>query len=153
MNMLKCQERKNMQLKEKALNIAQTYDITTLESKLVLFSISFQNSDTNKKLAIEYTHKHHGFMTIADTPCGKALEELNLFDNADKISKQEAYEIWGIASTRMVLHAKGNITAFVHGAHPLSTFCQYELPTILLNPDIKTINGKDKFCLFAEPWF
>lgn len=141
-----------MNLKDQALKIAQNYDVTTPKDKLVLFSVSFQNNDTNKKLAEEYVKNNSGFVTIADTPCGKALDKLPLFDPQSGISQNEAYQIWGIASTRMVLHAKGNITAFVSRAHPLSTFCQYELPTILLNPDITTINGKNKFCLFAEPW-
>ena len=141
-----------MNIKDEALRIAQTYDVTTPKDKLVLFSISFQNNDTNKKLAEEYVKKNSGFVTIADTPCGKALEKLQLFASHSGISQNEAYRIWGIASTRMILHAKGNITAFVNGAHPLSTYCQYEMPTILLNPNITPLNGKSKFCLFAEPW-
>mgnify|MGYP006916034455 CR=1 FL=1 len=142
-----------MHLQQQALHIAQTFDVTTPKDKLVLFSISFQNNDTNKQLADNYISSHQGFVTIASTPCGKALEELQLFDKKNELTQDEAYQIWGIASTRMVLYAKGNITAFIKGAHPLSTFCQYELPTILLNQNITTVNGKDKFSLFAEPWF
>lgn len=138
---------------EQALIIAKTYDVTTAPDTLVLFSTSFQDDETNKQLAFDYIKKHPSSVTIADTPCGKALEQLDLFAPDSGISQEEAYMIWGIASTRMVLRAKGNITAFVKNAHPLSTFCQYELPTILLNPDIKTINGKDKYLLFAEPWW
>lgn len=139
-------------VKQKALTIAQTYDVSTKPDTLVLFSTSFQNNETNKIMAFDYVKNHASAMTIEDTACGRALKELNLFSADSGISQDEAYQIWGIASTRMVLHAKGNITAFIKNAHPLSTFCQYELPTILLNPNIKTINGKDKFQLFAEPW-
>lgn len=139
-------------VKQQAVFIARTYDIITQPDTLVLFSTSFQNDETNKQLAFDYVKNHASSVTIEDTPCGKALKELNLFSPSSGLSKEEAYQIWGIASVRMVLKAKGNITAFIKNAHPLSTFCQYELPTILLNGDITTINGKDKFSLFAEPW-
>ena len=140
-----------MVVKQQALTIAETYDVTTAPDTLVLFSISFQNDDTNKQKALEYVKNNPTAVTIEDTPCGKALKELNLFAPDSGLSQEEAYRIWGIASTRTVLKAKGNITAFIKNAHPLSTFSQYELPTILLNSDIKTINGKDKFSIFAKP--
>ncbi len=137
---------------QKILEIARTYDVTTKPDSLVLFSVSFQNDDTNKHLALDYVKNHKNAMTIEDTPCGKALLKLDLFSPNSGLSRDEAYQVWGIASTRMVLGASGNITAFIKNAHPLSTFCQYELPTILLNHEIKTINGRDKFLLYAEPW-
>lgn len=139
-------------VKQQALEIARNYDVTTEPDSLVLFSISFQDNDNNKRLAFEYVRSHASAVTIENTPCGKALLALDLFSPQSGLSQEEAYQIWGIASTRMVLRASGNITAFIKNAHPLSTFCQYELPTILLNPHIKTINGQDKFLLFAEPW-
>lgn len=139
-------------VKQQALDIARNYDVSTPPDSLVLFSVSFQNNDNNKKLALDYVKQHPLTVTIEDTPCGKALEELDLFSPQSGLSKEEAYQIWGIASTRMVIKASGNVTAFIRNAHPLSTFCQYELPTILLNSKIKTVNGKDKFLLFAEPW-
>lgn len=140
-------------VKQQALTIAETYDVTTAPDTLVLFSTSFQNDETNRQKVLEYVKSHYPAVTIEDTPCGNALKELDLFAPNSGLTQEEAYQIWGIASTRAVLKAKGNITAFIKNAHPLSTFCQYELPTILLNNDIKTINGKDKFLLFAEPWF
>ena len=133
-----------------AYEIARNFDVTTKPDTLVLYSISFQNNDENKQQALVFIKNNPSYVTISDTPCGKALEELDLFSPQSPVSQEEAYKIWGIASRRMILQASGNITAFVKGAHPLSTFRQYELPTIMSNEKIKTINKQDKTSFFAE---
>ena len=44
----------------------------------------------------------------------------------------------------MIAKASGNITVFVDGADARSVFRSVELPAILQNPNIDSINGKDK---------
>ena len=46
--------------------------------------------------------------------------------------------------------ASGNVTAFVDNADPRSVFRSEELPAILRNPKILTINGVDKFAFASR---
>ena len=59
--------------------------------------------------------------------------------------RQKIAEVWRLASHRFIEAASGNVTAFVDNADPRSVFLSEELPTILQNSKILTINGIDKF--------
>ena len=59
-------------------------------------------------------------------------------------------EIWRLASRRFIDCASGNVTAFVDNADPRSVFRSEELPAILRNPKILTINGVDKFAFASR---
>lgn len=132
-------------LYKKALFIAQTADVTTPRDSVVLYSVSFLPTKENKDRAFAYVCKTPEARMIDQTPCGKQLVELG-FDAGDltEEDKLKAAEIWKVASQRFIEAASGNVTAFVKGADPRSVFLSIELPEILKNPNISSINGMPK---------
>ncbi len=130
-------------LKE-AYEIALTADVSTPENSIVLYSISYQPTDKNKKQAHQYMLEHPECMMLDDTECGKKLIALGLETGPDN-PPEELMKIWRIASERFISAASGNVTAFVENADKRSTFVSVELPLILQNDNIKLINGRDKF--------
>ncbi|MBR1600372.1 MAG: hypothetical protein IJ677_02210 [Alphaproteobacteria bacterium] len=132
----------NEQLQQ-ALLIAKTADVYTPESSVVLYSISYQSSDINKRKAMEFLQKNSDKMTLDDTECGKKLMALGL-ETGNENPDAELLKIWAIASERFIKAAKGNVVAFVDNADKRSTFVTVELPLILQNKNIITINGKNK---------
>ncbi len=132
------------------LKIAQTWDVSSKENSIVVYSISFQPTSINREKAFAYVQSHPGNMLIEHTECGAKLVEMG-FESSKTLSKDEIMMIWSEASRRFIAAASGNVTAFVDGADPRSVFRTVELPNILQNQKIKTINGIDKF-LFAKQW-
>ena len=129
---------------EQARQIALTEDVSTPPNSVVLYSISYQPTDENKKSALQYMQQHSETYMIDHTPCGKKLLALGL-ETGNNHPPAELMEIWAIASKRFILAASGNMTAFVDNADPRSTFVSVELPLILQNERIQTINHMDKF--------
>jgi len=137
----------NLDYKE-GLKIAQDFDVSTKEDCAVVYSVSYLASIENKHKAYAYVKSHKICKTIDDTPCGKSLCEKG-FQCTNDEATSDVKEIWQIASRRFVLSASGNLTAFVDGADMRSTFCSVEIPEILKNEKITTINGIDK-CVFLR---
>lgn len=133
---------------EEALKIAQTADVSTPADSVVLYSISYQPTDENKRSALEYMQNHPKCYMLDNTLCGQKLMAMGL-ETDNHNPPQELMKIWAVASKRFIEAASGNITAFVNHADPRSTFVSVELPLILQNSKIKHINNVDKF-LFAE---
>lgn len=130
---------------KKAMYIANNYDVSTEPNSLVLFSISKLTTKENKNNAFKCVENNPEKQMMDHTPCGKALENLNLFSEDNGVSYDDAYKVWFIASKRLIDNASGNITAFVANAHPDSTYRKIELPAILQNDKITTINNQDKW--------
>ena len=132
-------------LYDKAMNIAKTFDVSSGSDCVVLYSISFLPTKENKDEAFAYIKGNPSSVMIDQTSCGKALNDLfgdgADFDEQDKI---KIAEVWAVASKRFIAQASGNITAFVKNADPRSVFRRIELPAIIKNAEIKTINGVDK---------
>ena len=133
---------------KKGMYIASHFDVSTPKDCAVLYSISYQKTTKNRDDAYNYVKTHQGFKTLDDTPCGKTLCDLG-YQSTNDIASEDLKEIWKIASERFIAGACGNLTAFVENADKRSTFCKVEMPAVLKNKNIKTINGIDKF-LFAE---
>jgi hypothetical protein len=125
-------------------DIAENFDVSTLKDCAVFYSISFLQTAKNRDLAYEYVKQHPNCKTLDHTPCGKTLCEKG-YQSTDKETFEKYKLIWKTASERFVSAASGNITAFIEGADMRSTFCTVEIPNILANSKIKTINGVDKF--------
>jgi hypothetical protein len=125
------------------MNIAQNYDVSSPENSVVLFSISYQPTTENRDKAIDFVKNHPQKMLIEHTECGAKLVELG-FEGTNTLNCEDIKTIWAIASRRFINAAKGDITAFVDNAHPQSIFMSIELPNILNNDNIITINGIDK---------
>lgn len=134
---------------QKAFDIALTADVSSPRDCVVLYSISYQPTDINKKRAFEYINSHPEALMIDHTPCGKQLIALGLETGAEN-PPEELTKIWHIASERFIQNASGNITAFVENADKRSTFVTVELPLILQNDKINRINGEDKFVFAAR---
>ncbi|MFV0626525.1 MAG: hypothetical protein ACK5N8_04165 [Alphaproteobacteria bacterium] len=125
-----------------AMKISSSLSVTTKENSIVLFSVSYLPTKENKEQAHAFLKKNPDKIIIDNTPCGKALMAMNL----DKfLSLEEVCEIWKVSSKRLIEQAKGGVVAFVKGADPRSVFYSMELPELLKNENITTINGIDKF--------
>jgi len=133
---------------EQAWQIAANEDVSTPENSVVLYSISYQPTDKNKRDALRFLAENKGHYTLDDTVCGKKLINLGLETGNDN-PDPELLKIWALASRRFIAAASGNITAFVENADKRSTFVAVELPLILQNNKITLINGIDKH-IFAE---
>lgn len=134
---------------ELAMAVASREDVSTPPDKLVLYSVSFLPSKENKERAFSFLETHPGSLMIDQTVAGRKLIELGLEGNESGLSDQQIAAVWSVASKRLIEQAAGNITAFVEKADPRSVFRSRELPEILNNSRIKTINGEDKFA-FAK---
>jgi hypothetical protein len=136
----------NENLYNQAVNVARTDNVDSLPDTVVLYSVSFLPTMENKDMAFRYMSENPSSMTIEKTECGRNLLKLGFdFDILPDEDKATAAEIWKIASSRFIKSASGNITAFVKNADKRSVFRSVELPEIMSNPAIRTINGIDKF--------
>lgn len=130
---------------DNALEVAKTYDVTTKPNSLVLYSVSYLPTKENKFQAFEYVRDHPGSVMLDHTPCGIKMMDMGLENGRCDLKEDEIAYLWKVASKRLLENASGNITAFVKDADERSVFRSMELPTILANDKIKTINGIDKF--------
>ena len=130
---------------DNALEVAKTYDVTTKPDSLVLYSVSYLPTKENKFQAFEYVRDHPGTVMLDHTPCGIKMMDMGLENGRCDLKEDEIAYLWKVASKRLLENASGNITAFVKDADERSVFRSMELPTILANDKIKTINGIDKF--------
>lgn len=135
-------------LYEQAMRAAAEEDVSTPPDSLVLYSISYQPTEENKDKAFAYLQKNPQAMMIDQTPCGQKLIALGMLE--DSLPKEQITEVWRVASRRLIASAEGNITAFVDNADKRSVFRGEELPGLLRNPKVKTINGMDKFAFAAR---
>ncbi len=130
-----------MDLLFNALKIAQELDVQTNIDSLVLFSVSKQPSKMNKYKAINYVIDNPDKTILDFTDCGLTLTNMDL----DKyLTEDEIYKVWSMASKRLIDAASGDVTAFIDNAHPASVFRMVELPAILKNPQITSINQRPK---------
>lgn len=95
------------------LDIAQTWDVSTPENGLVLYSISYLQTKENREKAFEFVSQNEGKITIENTICGAKLEEEMKNGGYDILDKNEIAQIWAVASKRMIAQAKGKVIAFV----------------------------------------
>ncbi len=139
-------------LYEQALQVARTLSVSTPKDGVVLYSISFLPTRENKEQAFAYLEQHPEAMMIDQTDCGRELIKMGLEQTPPDLTPEQIAAVWKIASARMIAEARGDVKAFVKNADPRSVFRSTELPEILRNDQIKTINGVDKF-FFAESYF
>mgnify|MGYP007056306878 CR=1 FL=1 len=134
------------------MEVAGTEDVRSAPDTVVLYSVSYQPTTENKDNALAFMQANPQMVMIDDTVCGRRLIELgfdwSMIDNDE--DRVKAAEIWRLASHRFIDCAVGNVTAFVNNADPRSVFRSEELPAILKNPKILTINGLDKFAFASR---
>lgn len=129
---------------DQALEVAKTYDVTTKPNTLVLYSISYLPTKENRQRAFEFVKEHPDYTLVEHTPCGEKMIDLGLYDGRSDLKEEDVAYLWRVASKRLLEAASGNVMAFVKDADERSVFRSMELPTILANPNIKTINNQDK---------
>ena len=127
------------------LKVAKTYDVCTPKDSLVVYSVSFLPNKKNRDDAFAYVNANRGKMMIEHTPCGAKLVEMGFASSDTGLNDDDVALIWKEASKRLIDEAAGNITAFVDNADPRSVFCSMELPALLGNSAVTTVNGSDKF--------
>ena len=138
---------------DEALSVAKTFDISTKPDTLVLYSVSYQPTKKNKQDALAFVHSHQGYVMIDNTPCGVKMIDMGLDSEHSQLNPEEVAYLWRTASKRLIENASGNVTAFVDNADERSVFRSMELPTILANDKIITINGiakQDFACRFKD---
>lgn len=123
------------------LKVAKTYEVDTPKDSLVLYSVTNLPTKENRDNAFAYVAANSGAMMIEHTPCGAKLVEMGFVSSDTGLAEEDVAQIWKEASKRLIDAASGNITAFVDNADAQSVFLTMELPTILTNPNILTING------------
>lgn len=136
-------------LLNRAWEIAQNADVSTVPNGAVVYSVSYMPNDKNKFRAEEFLKQNPTAKMLDNTPCGKALIALGLDGKVNEVG-EDITKIWRIASARYIASALGDIHAFVEGADERSTFYTTEQEEILKNPNITSINGQDKARFFAE---
>lgn len=127
------------------LKVAKTYDVCTPKDSLVVYSVSFLPNKKNRDDAFAYVNANRGKMMIEHTSCGAKLVEMGFASSDTGLNDDDVALIWKEASKRLIDEAAGNITAFVDNADPRSVFCSMELPALLGNSAVTTVNGIDKF--------
>lgn len=128
----------------KALQVSRSYDVSTPENGAVLYSVSYLPTKENRDKAFAFATAHPDKMVIEHTDCGAKLVEMGLSSNDSGLTADEVAEVWCVASQRFIKAAAGEVTAFVDNADSRSVFRRMELPNILENPRLTTINGIDK---------
>ena len=135
-----------MNLYEQAMTVAETFDVSTPKDSVVLYSISYLPTTRNRDLAFDCVRSNPGKMMIEHTACGAELVKLGL-DSADNcgLTSEQIAAVWKLASQRFIEAASGNVCAFVENADFRIVFRSMELPMILQNKRIRTINDTDKY--------
>lgn len=136
---INARELSKAELVEHALQIALDYDTLSLRDRAVFFSSG------QKKDATEYCRKQgDGFKTVCMTDALIAFDSLGLFRRGD-FHHSEIFALGDMISERFAQDASGNVTAFVGAkSKPTGTFRRVELPTLLANPNVTSINEMPK---------
>lgn len=129
---------------QKALEVARSFSVSTPADSIVLYSVSYLPTKENRDQAFAFVKQNPGKMMIEHTDCGAKLVELGMCSSDSGLSQEQVAEIWRVASKRFIKEASGEVRAFVKDADPRSVFRAMELPQLLENERITTINGEDK---------
>ena len=119
-------------------HIAESYSVDS-KGKAVFYS-----GEGNHNRVLAYAKKN-GAVPIDRTPAGRKLD--GIYKKARRHFGSElrgstaADNVMNKASARYAQNARGHVKTFVCGARPNRTFRQVELPIIVKNSKIKSING------------
>lgn len=131
---------RKIEILNQALNIACYQDASSPTGKAVFFS-----GAAEKRQAAEFCRKNPGYKHVCMTDALQAFDRLELFKNMPPLTIGEIYDIGDMISERFASEASGNVTAFIGPkCKPHGTFLRVELPALLNNPGVTTINGNPK---------
>jgi hypothetical protein len=122
------------------------FDVSTLPDRAIFYSgvdravtrMMPEHDGKNWKLA-EFVSGHIGFCNLEGTLGGSWLFKQNL----SHLTENERNEIWASASIKFAQAARGNVTAYVEGAREDKIFRTHELPALLANLKVSSINQRD----------
>ena len=131
-------------IREQAIETALHGDVSSDHDRAVFFSGKKQHMRSAMRFCHE--HKSENLVTMLHTDAYKQLKSIPLFGKKSPFTQEEAIDISAAASARFALEASGNVTAFLGELNnrSRSTFFTIELPALLLNDNVETINGFDK---------
>ncbi len=136
-----------------ARHVAFISDATSRRDAAVFFS------GAHKTSAEYFILNNPHYQAIHCLPVGLFLEKLNLFGHTG-IAREDTYDVWNIAARRYADAASGNVTLVLNGQidsekgdlsvldtelSPFATFRSIELPHLLANDRVQTINHRDKW--------
>ncbi|MFM7530743.1 MAG: hypothetical protein ACKO63_20045, partial [Nodosilinea sp.] len=115
------------------------FDARTEHGKAVFYSGVLPESQIgNRKLAERFC-ADSGSCLIGNTIGGKWLQEIT--DRDINLSDKQTDSLWSAVSKKYAEQAVGDITAFVYGAEEKRIFYSAELPALLKNENITSINS------------
>ncbi len=136
--------------KLKAVFTAQSSPLVVPRDRAVFFS-----NQRNRRAAVDFCRRNadDGYLTLMDTELLKALQPFNLSDEDSGFSREEAFDINALASSRFARSASGSVMVFYDKVSDQSTFFTLELPLLLSNGDVGLINGapKSTFAHLSKP--
>lgn len=124
---------------EKALDIAMHTPLPDVADKFVFFS-----NQRNRTAAANFCRKNPDYITVMHTDAQKALDALPLFGKESPFTIEEGVDISAVLSARFAHQAHGNVMVFCDKVSDRSTFFTIELPILLQNDKVGTINGVPK---------
>ncbi len=129
-------------LEELSIKIAETVATDTSPNSLVLFSgETMVDAET-------YVSAHHEYVLIHSLPAGAMLEMLNLFDKNLSLLDDARRKPWNILAKRLCEQAQGNVKAIINQPKETATFLNVEMPALLENKAVLTINRQEKLQFF-----
>ena len=124
----------------KAWTSLAEYDVSSEHDHAVFFSGALE-----KREAADFCRKNPGYRHVCMTPALAAFNEMNLFKKIPLISVRDIYDLGDIISERFAEEASGNVTIFIGGkCKPHGTFLRIELPALLANTKVTSINNRPK---------
>lgn len=113
----------------------------------------FFSSGRGRNKALHFCKQEEGrFTTILDTAAWRALSEEGWIGRASSFDLDTQLALKNIVCERFARAAAGNVTVFFNPKRPFGTFFDTELPILLENKNVQTINAlpKGAFAGFLE---
>jgi hypothetical protein len=79
--------------------------------------------------------------TLEQTPGGKYFDDMHLYDT--DMPREQADKIWGRLSENYGRQAQGDVTAYVHNPRSGAIYTDRELPALLKNPHVSSVEQID----------
>jgi len=127
---LECGGKSSAETTEHYLEATKAQDFSTPKDATGFYS----GADGQNHIDAREFADRTGTMLIEDTPGGKWLTEQDLYN---KLSREQARQIWDQASAQYAQQATGDINLFVDGANPEGTYSTVEKPILEQNEQIE----------------
>jgi len=125
-----------------------TLDVSTAPDKAVFYSgrdpVFGESPLADHEVRSREVGEHYAEATerntLESTPGGQWLDGEDLYNHPERITKDQANELWGGLSERYAESASGEVVAFSRPDRPDSVWQERELPALEHNPDVTRIS-------------